>query len=206
MMDWSVYDLVDIFKMHDAAYLLCGHEPLIPVRERPENDPHEIIRSRASVLIDQLINDARVGKLKVVDRDGEDPLSRSDRKHLQGGLGSRAFMNYPEIQFFITRHNLKNWAAKKGLEPPFLFPEARINNNAIKERKESTVLTENLYRTIICLAMDSYKYNPNASKSDVPAQLSKMMLTKYGVEISSKSIKRWLHEGINLVPQVPQKY
>ncbi|MBS0300232.1 MAG: hypothetical protein JSR32_09965 [Proteobacteria bacterium] len=54
-MDLSAYNLLDNFTLHDAAYLLCGHEPLDPSGMAATDDPHEIIRHKAKTLANQLM-------------------------------------------------------------------------------------------------------------------------------------------------------
>lgn len=185
-MDLSAYDLLDTFTLHDASYLLCGYAPLSP-GPAPRDDPHEIIRHKAGTIASQLVGDAQAGKLVAIKQD------IGESWYLAGA---------PE--WIATRQALKNWATAKERKPAFLFPEVRAKNT-IMEKKESTVLTENLYRALICLAMDGYKYDSNDSKSKVPKQLSDMLLDKYSVQISQKTIKRWLNKGATLVEQQPLK-
>lgn len=102
---FSVYELYDEFTLHDVSYLLCGHEPLSP-GPAPVDDPHEIIRHRAYMLGRQLINDAMSGKLRATKRD------IGDSWELAGAP-----------QWIVTRNDLKDWANRKMIRPPFLFPQ-----------------------------------------------------------------------------------
>lgn len=107
-MDLSAYDLLDTFTLHDVAYLLCGHEPLAPGL-LPKNDPHEVIRHKASTVADQLVNDAKTGKLIANKRD------TGGAWHLAGAP-----------QWIVTRQALQAWAVAKGIKPAFLFPKDTI--------------------------------------------------------------------------------
>jgi hypothetical protein len=101
---FSAYELYEEFTLHDASYLLCGYEPL-PPGFPPKNDPHEKIRHRAMMLAIQLVNDARAGKLRATYR-------KSDVIQLIGP---------PE--WTVKRNDLKDWAKRKMIRPPFLFPQ-----------------------------------------------------------------------------------
>ncbi len=63
-------------------------------------------------------------------------------------------------------------------------------------KKESIRKTENLCRAIACLAIDGYGYNPNDPKSNVPKELSGIMSKKFDVEISDRTIRNWIKEGL----------
>ena len=107
-MDLSAYNLIDTFTLHDAAYLLCGYYPLAPGLI-PKDDPHEVIRHKASTVADQLVNDAKTGKLVANKRD------IGSAWHLAGA---------PE--WIITRQALQDWIVAKGIKPTFLFPKDTI--------------------------------------------------------------------------------
>lgn len=104
-MDFSAYELLDTFTLYDAAFLLCGCEPLSP-GVAPTIDPHEVIRHKAATIAEQMVQDAKLGKLKAGRRD----------------IGnSWQLAGAPE--WIATRQALKDWATAKGIKPPFLFPE-----------------------------------------------------------------------------------
>ncbi|MCB1934922.1 MAG: hypothetical protein KDF59_03150 [Nitrosomonas sp.] len=117
----SVYDYVDRFSLHDAGFLLCDLPPLKPVINIPNGDPHEKERQTAKCVTDQLIFDAKAGKLKVQNDNGEDAIEERNRKP-EGRFGKDTFRNYG-VTWFVTRDELTEWAKRKGKKPAFLFPE-----------------------------------------------------------------------------------
>lgn len=187
-MDLSAYNLLDTFTLHDASYLLCGYEPLSP-GIIPCNDPHEIVRHKASTVADQLVSDAKNGKLVANKRD------IGEAWYLAGA---------PE--WIVTRQAFIDWANAKNIKPAFLFPgNPQEQADTINNKKESARKTENLCRAIACLAIDGYRYNPNDSKSSLPKELSEMMSGKFNVEISDRTIRNWIKEGIENISINPHK-
>lgn len=108
--NFSAYNLLDTFTLHDAAYLLSGHEPLAPTFGLPKDDPHEIIRYKASTIADQLINDAKNGNLKAVYDE-------------RGG-----YVYISTTKWTVTRQALREWAITKDIRPIFLFPDDSSHN------------------------------------------------------------------------------
>lgn len=153
-MDLSTYDLLDTFTLHDVAYLLCGYEPLAPGLI-PNDDPHEVIRHKASTVADQLVNDAKTGKLVANKRD------IGEAWYLAGA---------PE--WIVTRQALQAWATAKGIKPAFLFPKDVTLTPSGIQRMHSTE-----YLEIMEEAIQKFweKHDPNRppKKDEVTSWLEK---------------------------------
>ncbi len=134
------YGLIDPLSLHDAGYLICGLTPLPPVGEKNDHDPNKEIRYMASAVINQLISDAKAKKLKVETSNGEDAISIRDRKP-EGRFGKDFLLHYG-TQWFVTRSDLKEWVAKKGLKPVFLYPEIEENSPRTSAIEESSTTEE----------------------------------------------------------------
>jgi hypothetical protein len=102
---FTAYELCEEFTLHDVSYLLDGYEPL-PPGFSPKNDPHERIRHRAGMLAQQLVNDAKTGKLRATYKD-------------YGGV----FLLGGPWEWTVKRNDLKDWAKRKMIRPAFLFPQ-----------------------------------------------------------------------------------
>jgi hypothetical protein len=101
---FTAYELSEEFTLHEASYLLLGHQPL-PLGFPPKNDPHELIRHRASTLASQLISHARTDKLRATYEDS-------------GGV----CVLTAAWRWTVTRKDLKDWAKINLVRPAFLFP------------------------------------------------------------------------------------
>ncbi len=158
-MDLSTYDLLDTFTLHDVAYLLCGYEPLAPGLI-PNDDPHEVIRHKASTVADQLVNDAKTGKLVANKRD------IGEAWYLAGA---------PE--WIVTRQALQAWATAKGIKPAFLFPKDVTLTPSGIQRMHSTE-----YLEIMEEAIQKFweKHDPNRppKKDEVTSWLEKRKVSK----------------------------
>lgn len=143
-MDWSVYNLVDEFTLHDAGFLLCGLDPLPFCYKLPDNDPYLRERQKASILTNALIVDAKQGRLKVQNSEGEDAvqvwnrlvsaqINRPNSIYTELGLPSpaRRLTTILSKGYFhhwlVHRDDLKAWTESKNMRPPFLFSESRVN-------------------------------------------------------------------------------
>lgn len=142
VLELSVYDCVDRFSLHVAGFLLCDLEPLKPVRKLSDNDPYESERQEARVITEQLVFDAKAGKLKVENINGDDALVERNRRP-EGRFGRDSFRNYG-TEWYVKRNELANWAEKKGKKPAFLFPETASslanNQKSVKPIKANNVI------------------------------------------------------------------
>lgn len=127
-MDWSDYDLADKFTLHDAGFLLCELEPLPFCYKLPDNDPYLKERQKASIFTNALIDDAKQGRLKVQNSEGEDAFQIwKERVSKPTGRGFTALPKGYFSHWFVHRDDLKTWAESKNKKPPFLFPESKAN-------------------------------------------------------------------------------
>lgn len=127
-MDWSVYDLVDKFTLHDAGFLLCELDPLPFCYKLPDNDPYLRERQKAKIFTDALIADAKQGRLKVQNSEGKDAFQIW--KERDSKPTGRGFTILPKGYFphwLVHRDDLRAWAESKNKKPPFLFPESKAN-------------------------------------------------------------------------------
>jgi len=63
---------------------------------------------------------------------------------------------------------------------------------------------ETLLKMVIGMAMDGYGYDPLASKSPIPAQLSNI-LAEQGMALDVDTVRKWLKQGAELVPQIQKQ-
>ncbi|WP_143083570.1 hypothetical protein [Nitrosomonas communis] len=56
-----------------------------------------------------------------------------------------------------------------------------------------------MLRVLAAIAIDAYGYDPEAKKSPIPQEISDV-LSKQGISLSSRTIRDFLKEGINLLP------
>lgn len=124
-MDWSDYDIVDRFTLHDAGFLLCELDPLPFCYKLPDNDPHLRERQKARIFTDALIADAKQGRLKVQNSEGEDAAQiwRQEK--------NKIFAKGYFERWRVHRNDLTAWAESKGKRPAFLFDDARDQNSIL---------------------------------------------------------------------------
>lgn len=71
-----------------------------------------------------------------------------------------------------------------------------------QQKPESTRKSENLMQAITCIAIDAYGYDPKSAKSTAPQDIADA-LAKQGKKVDPKTIRNWLKEGLELLPQNP---
>ncbi len=71
-----------------------------------------------------------------------------------------------------------------------------------RQKPESTRKSENLLRTVAGIAIHAYGYKPQEKKSTAPNEVS-VALSEFGVSITPQTIREWIKEGIELMPQYP---
>lgn len=71
-----------------------------------------------------------------------------------------------------------------------------------KQPKEPTRKLENLLQALTAIAIDDYGYNPDSAKSSAPTDIA-AALAKFGQKVDPKTIRGWLREGSELLPQKP---
>lgn len=101
----------------------------------------------------------------------------------------------------ITAHDLKDLTQKYLLvkKERKELDSKEFSIKETKSKKESPILTDNLMKAVICMAIHKYEYNPNDEKSPVPGMLS-AMFSKYGFVITDRTIRGWLKKGKGLLP------
>ncbi|MGH8729963.1 MAG: hypothetical protein ACREV9_17785 [Burkholderiales bacterium] len=106
--DWSVWDVLDEFSLHDAGFLWCEEEPLYHTCMIMPNDPQETIRRKADLISHQLMAAASCNP----------PKLQATKRYV------RDDMYTPQTARWIaSRSALKEWAKSNGMRPRFLFPE-----------------------------------------------------------------------------------
>ena len=55
------------------------------------------------------------------------------------------------------------------------------------------------HKLIIGMAVDSYRYDPSSSRSEVPRQISDDLL-KHGIEVSTETVLKWLRDSAHKYP------
>lgn len=185
--DLSVYEFLEEFTLYEASYLMHGFDP-IPDHLMNLDYRKEIIRDRAYSLAKQLIRDAEEGAL--------------DARRMNRGTDDLLIIPGPPVScdWIATRQALKDWAIAKGKKPAFLFPEE------IVPKGESALKNGNLLKTLYCIAVDAYGYDPDSKKSDIPKEIADAV-AEYGngETINEKTIRGWLKDGYQLIPRNPQK-
>lgn len=79
----------------------------------------------------------------------------------------------------------------------------RRKNNKANTQKPPVFLTkekETLLKMVIGMAIDGYGYDPSASRSPIPAQISEI-LVEQGMALDVDTVRKWLKQGADLVPQ-----
>lgn len=77
--------------------------------------------------------------------------------------------------------------------------KAAIANKPVGARERDTLL-----KIIIGMAIAGYKYKPDAPRNDAIADIQGD-LDKLGIPVSDDTIRKWLNEARELLPQTPQK-
>ncbi len=72
-------------------------------------------------------------------------------------------------------------------------------NNNLKTRERDTLL-----KMIIGMAVDSYGYDPNASRSPIPKEISDILAQK-GMPLDQDTVRKWLKEAAELWPRDTEK-
>ncbi|MDZ4150748.1 hypothetical protein [Methylicorpusculum sp.] len=78
--------------------------------------------------------------------------------------------------------------------------KAEIAANKITSKPESTRKSENLLQALTSVAVDAYGYDPQSAKSTAPQDIADA-LAKRGKKVDPKTIRTWLKEGNELLPQ-----
>jgi len=107
------------------------------------------------------------------------------------------FIGVSDADTLLQKYNLSPFCADT---INFLFEEVFPKEPKKQtSAKESPRKIENLCRAIACLAIDAYGYKPEDSKSPVPKQLSEIMLKDFNVNISDRTIRNWIKEGLEKI-------
>ena len=122
-----------------------------------------------------------------VERPGGPICRLLDDYHPAGGL--------PSDSVFVVRT-----AALRDFEQLI----ADSDDKSTKNTKESTRKTENLLKALTAIAIDDYGYSPESAKSTAPQDIADAM-SNQGIIFDPKTIRGWLKEGANLLPQNPVK-
>jgi hypothetical protein len=80
--------------------------------------------------------------------------------------------------------------------------KTEIAANKINPKPESTRKSENLLQALASVAIDAYGYDPQSAKSTAPQDIADA-LAKRGKKVDPKTIRTWLKEGNELLPQNP---
>ncbi len=57
---------------------------------------------------------------------------------------------------------------------------------------------DTLYKLVIGMAMEGYRYNPRAARNDATAEIA-ADLAKHGIEVSDDTVRKWLRQAANAV-------
>lgn len=163
--------------------------------ENTEQNKEKVIDHWKTIL-SGAIDDRR---LRVMDKDSFAWLNRDQAKNANGD----ALIYVSDIDDFLESYEYNRFCSET-IENLFgeIYPdEVKTSTN----KKESTRLTENLYRAIACLAIDGYGYNLEDNKSTVPGELSKMMRERFDFDITDKTIRGWIKKGTENITIKPHK-
>ena len=92
------------------------------------------------------------------------------------------------------------------LDPDRKYSNAQQTSEAVKstEKTLGTRERDTLLKLVIGMAVAGYKYNPKASKnaavSDIASDLERL-----GIAVSDDTVRKWLSEAAEFLPQEPQK-
>jgi hypothetical protein len=82
------------------------------------------------------------------------------------------------------------------------LPEPKAK--APKEKSLGTRERETLLKIIIGMAIEGYRYNPGAAKNTAVSEIAND-LEKLGITVSDDTVRKWLNEGAELLPQEAEK-
>lgn len=179
-MDWSVYDLQDEFTTEEVAYLwiekepqykFCGHPPAVT----------NLIKT-LNLAIDR-------GELRAKESGGYERIAFDDELSLSG-FGSPQYGGiYTPTQYHVTRHDLRQWAERRGQYPAFLFQDRREPASASCNATSGDWRAE----ALSAVGANIQKSNANATGSDIEQETpvhSKPIDTAPDIGTSQKSLYR----------------
>ncbi|MEZ5918614.1 MAG: hypothetical protein R3D66_01390 [Alphaproteobacteria bacterium] len=129
--------------------------------------------------------------------------SNSQMKKVQEYLYDSAKLG--EIEVFhrsgykVKPQDFMNWASNLGLS----FPNLVSNKKKSKDKPLSTLERETLLKLVIGMAVDGYGYDPVAKRSPLAKELEDS-LNELGISITDDTIRKWLKESAELLPQAPE--
>lgn len=130
--------------------------------------------------------------------------SNSQMKNVQEYLYDSAKLG--EIAVFhrsgdkVKPQDFMNWASNLGLP----FPNLVSNKKQSRDKPLSTLERETLLKLVIGMAVDGYGYDPVAKRSPLAKELEDSF-NKLGIPITDDTIRKWLKESAELLPQPLEK-
>jgi len=118
--DFTVWDLRQEFKDHEAAYLWLGLEPNYDI-----DHPGSVVSMRAALG-------------EAVQR-GELAARNDSGNYVYYNKWGRERSMYVQYPTYYSRNALRQWAERKGQRPLFLFPEDRIGISNLKTADEQRI-------------------------------------------------------------------
>ncbi len=93
-----------------------------------------------------------------------------------------------ELQIF-TRKEISRWLNANEIKSKYVFNKTKSN----EEKKQSLNSKErtSLYKLIIGMAIDGYRYRPEDRKSSIPKEITDNLAT-HGIEIDTDTVRKYL--------------
>ncbi|MDX8127740.1 hypothetical protein ACH5Y9_10675 [Methylomonas sp. BW4-1] len=168
MIDYQTYDALGEFPLELAAALWMELNP--DDESTKFNSGYKAKHFEINMAVNN--RELQAGIFKIQDEPTYKSSLQRDLDDFMGTMGRRDEPRY-SIVVQINRADLKNWAESKGQKPKFLFPEMRLNQDPIQNKSAVPNLEEgrpddrinSLLKIILGMAIDAYKYDPDAQKN-----------------------------------------
>lgn len=108
-----------------------------------------------------------------------------------------------ESQHFC-RDRLQEWITKKDLQSLYNFSPSEVNKSPVLQESLSTKERNTLLKLIIGMAIHGYGFDPSASKSNIPKQISDD-LGLSGISVDDDTVRKYLKQAMRDTPPTKQQ-
>lgn len=221
--DFGHYDLVDIFTLREAACLVAGVEPRTlrsgdrwPPSVQTVRDAMELGHIEAVQWLRESVHALKPGDLCEVVPPWDMADWPAGIRPMLPSTGARAAFTYAcsardyalLIDFdhrepMLRRADVVTWLQVKQYRHSRYFlthPVSRLDG--LLDKPLGTRERETLYRIIIGMAVEGYRYDPTASRGEAISEIVDD-LQKAGVAVSDQAVRDHIKRAAQLLPKKP---
>jgi len=221
MSDLSHWNIVVAFKPEEAAALAVGLDPSLPMSSeeaaRANLVLREIFRAHSESVSWCTDYVAVMGfqggpkRLEILSRALDAPLlSVQLRAEVRDCF--RTEMELSEefkigrVALTFDRPTLHSWFARNNFQSKYDFVREPIETTPASRAEVNLPVGDqerrSLYKLVIGMAMDGYKYNPTAKRNDATSEIANG-LQELGIGLDVDTVRNWLQRAAAVLPDTP---